>query len=81
MFTLIKNLCEINGTSGREDKVREYIIEKLGDIPYEVDGLGNLIVEVKGKNRAKNKVMVAAHMDEVGFIATYIWFTFYSIYN
>lgn len=72
MFTLIKNLCEINGTSGREDRVREYIIEKLGDIPYEVDGLGNLIVEVKGKNRAKNKVMVAAHMDEVGFIATYI---------
>lgn len=72
MFNLIKDLCEINGTSGREDKVREYIITKLGDTPYEVDALGNLIVHVKGKKRAKNKVMIAAHMDEVGFIATYI---------
>ncbi|MBR3766794.1 MAG: M42 family metallopeptidase [Clostridia bacterium] len=72
MFTLIKELCNINGTSGREDKVREYIISKLGENSYTVDNLGNLIVEVKGKNRAKNKVMVCAHMDEVGFIATYV---------
>ncbi len=72
MFTLLKELCEINGTSGREHKVREYIISKLGDIPYTVDALGNIIVELKGEERAKNKVMLAAHMDEVGFIATYI---------
>lgn len=72
MFTLLKELCEINGTSGREYKIREYIISKLGDIPYTVDALGNVIVELKGENRAKNKVMIAAHMDEVGFIATYI---------
>lgn len=72
MFTLLKELCEMNGTSGREDKVREYIISRLGDIPYTVDALGSIIVELKGKERAKNKVMLAAHMDEVGFIATYI---------
>ena len=72
MFTLLKELCELNGTSGREDKIREYIVSKLGDIPYTVDNLGNVIVELKGENAAKNKVMVAAHMDEVGFIATYI---------
>lgn len=72
MFTLLKELCVINGTSGREDRVREYIISKLGDIPYTVDALGSVIVELKGEERAKNKVMIAAHMDEVGFIATYV---------
>ena len=72
MFTLLKELCELNGTSGSEHKVREYIISKLGDIPYTVDNLGNVIVELQGEQRAKNKVMIAAHMDEVGFIATYI---------
>lgn len=72
MFSLLKELCLLNGTSGREDKVREFIISKLGDNPYTVDPLGSLIVEVKGKNRAKNKVMVSAHMDEVGFIATFV---------
>lgn len=72
MFTLLKELCELNGTSGREYKIREYIISRLGDIPYTVDNLGNVIVELKGKEKAKNKVMIAAHMDEVGFIATYV---------
>lgn len=72
MFTILKELCEINGTSGREHKVREYIISRLGDIPYTVDALGSVIVELKGEKSAKNKVMIAAHMDEVGFIATYI---------
>ncbi len=72
MFSLLKELCLINGTSGREEKVREFIISKLGDIPYTVDALGNLIVEVQGRKRAKNKIMVSAHMDEVGFIATYV---------
>ncbi len=72
MFTLLKELCELGGTSGREHKVREYIISKLGNIPYTVDNLGNVIVELQGEKRAKNKVMIAAHMDEVGFIATYV---------
>lgn len=72
MFSLLKELCLINGTSGREDKVREYIISRLGTVPYTVDALGNLIVEVNGRKRAKNKIMVSAHMDEVGFIATYV---------
>lgn len=72
MFTLIKELCEINGTSGREHKVREYVISKLGENPYTVDNLGNVIVNVKGKKRARKKVMIAAHMDEVGFIAAFV---------
>lgn len=73
MLEKLKSLCEINGTSGREEKVRAYIIEKIKDKgEYYVDPLGNLIVSVKGKRPSKNKVMLSAHMDEVGFIITYI---------
>ncbi len=71
LYTYIKELCGIGGISGDEGKVRDYIKEKLGG-RYEhfTDPLGNLIVTVKGKNPAKKKLMVCAHMDEVGMIVT-----------
>lgn len=70
---LLKNLCLINGTSGDEDKVREFIISEIKDhCEYSVDPLGNIIAYKKGKASAKNKVMVSAHMDEVGMIVTSI---------
>ena len=72
MKDLLRALCNIDGTSGREDKVREFIISRLHGAPYTVDALGSLIVEVKGRKPAKNRVMLCAHMDEVGVIATYI---------
>ncbi len=73
MLETIKKLSSLSGISGREDKVREYIISRLPETAeYSVDAMGNLIVFVKGKNKAKNKVMLAAHMDEVGMIVTYI---------
>ena len=72
MLDLLKELCTLDGTSGREGAVRDYIISHLDGAPYRVDAMGNLIVEVKGKQPAKNKVMVCAHMDEVGVIATFI---------
>lgn len=71
MLETVKTLCGLNGISGREDKVREYIISQIKDYcEYSVDALGNLIAFKKGKNRAKNKVMIDAHMDEVGLIIT-----------
>lgn len=71
MLELIKELCAIPGVSGREDAVREYIIGKIeGHAEYHVDALGNLIVFKKGKKPANHKVMLDAHMDEVGFIIT-----------
>lgn len=71
MLELIKELCAISGISGRENAVRDYIIEKIKDYAeYSIDPLGNLIVFKKGKNPAKNKVMLDAHMDEVGMIVT-----------
>lgn len=73
MYNILKELCLLNGTSGREEKIREYIIAKIGDkAEINVDPLGNVIALVKGRNRAKNKVMISAHMDEVGFIIRYI---------
>lgn len=73
MFDYLKELCLINGTSGREEKVREYILSKLIDrADVTIDPLGNVIAFVRGEKRAKNKVMISAHMDEVGFIVRYI---------
>ncbi len=63
----------LNGTSGDEKVVRDFIVSKLPeDCDYTVDALGNLIVNKKGETEAKNKVALFAHMDEVGFIVTYI---------
>ena len=68
---LLEKLCLINGTSGDEGKVREFIISQIeGHCNYTVDPLGNIIAYKKGKSAAKNKVMVSAHMDEVGMIVT-----------
>ncbi len=69
---LLEELCALSGPSGREEAVREYIIAKLGEIPYTVDALGNLTVRVKGKRRAKHTVALFAHMDEVGVMATFV---------
>lgn len=68
----LKELSEINGVSGNEDKVREFIIEKIKDKvdEYWVDRLGNLIAVKKGNGKAK--VVLDAHMDEVGFMITNI---------
>lgn len=71
--TYLKELCEIPAPSGREEGVREYLIEKIGNIAdCTVDKLGNLIVRKKGKTSTEKTVMLDAHMDEVGIIATYI---------
>lgn len=72
-LNLLKKLCLENGTSGDENAVRNTIINMLPeDCTYTVDSLGNLIVEKKGETEPANKVALFAHMDEVGFIVTYI---------
>ena len=70
---LVKELAAINGASGDEKRVRDKIISLLpSDSKYTVDNLGNLIVEKKGKAVPAKKLMVAAHMDEVGFMVNHI---------
>lgn len=73
MVELLKELCLLNGTSGDEKKVRDFICDRIsGKCEFEIDNLGNVIAFKKGKNRPKNKVLVSAHMDEVGMIVRYI---------
>ena len=70
---LIRTLSQAVGVSGNEEAVRDLILKQLPEgCETEVDPLGNLIVTKKGKNTPKNRVMLCAHMDEVGFIVTYI---------
>ena len=73
MLEQLENLCLLNGISGREKAVRDYIIDKVKDkVTYTVDPMGNLLCFKKGRKAPENKVMISAHMDEVGFIVTYI---------
>lgn len=66
---LLEKLCNLPGPSGFEGKVRDFIIEEVR--PYvdeiKVDKMGNVIVHKKGNGK---KVVLDAHMDEVGFIIT-----------
>ncbi|MFZ5988909.1 MAG: M42 family metallopeptidase [Bacillota bacterium] len=68
---LLKELTELNGVSGNENEVRAFIkkeAEKYAD-EIRVDTMGNLICFKKGKS-SQYKVMLSAHMDEVGFMVT-----------
>lgn len=69
---LLKSLCETPGTSGFEQRIRARVIQELQGIADEVrvDPMGNVVALKKGK--ARKKVMVAAHLDEIGFITTHI---------
>lgn len=68
---MLKDLCLLNGTSGDEVRVRDYIINEIKDYcTYEVDNLGSVIAYKKGKKKPNKTVCINAHMDEVGFIIT-----------
>ena len=71
-FTLLEKLCRAGGISGDEGEVRNIILEEIRPYADEMktDGLGNVIVFKKGKTKPKKKLMLSAHMDEVGFIVT-----------
>ncbi len=71
MLELLKNLCSIDGTSGDEGAVRNFVISKIdGFCDWKTDNLGNIIAFKKGKKEAPFKLMIDAHTDEVGLIIT-----------
>ncbi len=72
---LLRRLCEIDGPTGSEERVRERIARRLetGGFAPERDRCGNLILKIEGSGEGYDpenpvKVMLSAHMDEVGFI-------------
>lgn len=73
MLKTLEKLCNISATSGRETPVSDYIIKEIGAFAEcKKDKNGNLICFKKGKKSSARKIMIDAHMDEIGLIATYI---------
>ena len=71
LFELIQTLSSAHGPSGDEADIRNILSELASPMADEVawDTMGNLIVHRKGPG---SKVMLAAHMDSIGFIVTHI---------
>ena len=73
--SLLKQICEIPGAPGFEKPVRDLVISLVRPHVDEVriDNIGNVIALKKGvRNPDGKRVMLAAHMDEIGFIVSHI---------
>lgn len=73
-FQRIKELTELQGTSGFEHEVRAYMRDAMTPLVdrVEQDGLGGIFGIREHENADAPRIMVAAHMDEVGFMVTQI---------
>jgi tetrahedral aminopeptidase len=71
-FELLKTLTEAPGTAGDEDRVRSVILDAVTPLVDEVrtDAMGNLIALKRGRGDGSQRVMIAAHMDEIGLMVT-----------
>lgn len=71
-YRLLEQLCNACAVSGDEGAVRKIVKEQLEPHANDpvVDALGNVLVTRMGKGQNRLKVMVAAHMDEIGFMLT-----------
>jgi len=71
-IALLKKISETPGAPGFEQRIRAFVMEEVA--PYVddmyTDAMGNVITIKKGK--ADKKVMIAAHLDEIGFIVKHI---------
>lgn len=74
MKPLIRKLTEAFGPSGSESQVRELVRDEIRSLPdyVTVDPLGNLIAVVKKKSKSGKKVLLSAHMDEIGVVISHI---------
>ena len=73
MLEHLSALCALPGISGREGEIRAYIMEQLPqDCEAHCDALGNLLVHKHGRARPAHRLMLCAHMDEVGLIVNHI---------
>ena len=69
---LLKELTEARGVPGQEDNIRKIVFRELrGICDVSTDSMGNVICLKKGKAGGK-KLMLAAHMDEIGFVVKYV---------
>lgn len=69
---LLKEIAEVAGAPGHEQRIREIVIREVTPLVDEVtiDNMGNVYAIKKGKTN--KRVMIGAHMDEIGFMVTHI---------
>ena len=69
---LLRTICATPGVSGFERRIRQVILQEVRPLvdTISIDNMGNVIAIKKG--REPKRVMVAAHMDEIGFIVNHI---------
>lgn len=72
MKALIKKLVETASPSGFESAVREVIRNEIKPQKGNADALGNLIIRMGNKTRDGLRVMLAAHMDEIGVMVSHV---------
>ena len=78
---LLEKLCNANGVSGDEGEIRKIVLEQIQQhveehalhdrVKTHIDPLGNLLVTRNGLGEQRLRVMLAAHMDEVGMMLVY----------
>ncbi|MCG8483325.1 MAG: M20/M25/M40 family metallo-hydrolase [Clostridia bacterium] len=71
----LKEMSELNGASGFEHEISNYVIEELKRLNidnYFLDTMGNLYIKVEGTNADSPIVLLDAHMDEPSFMVKYI---------
>jgi endoglucanase len=86
-FDLLRRLCETPGVPGHESQLRAVIVEELTPLVDEVtiDALGNVVglrrsrvqggesdIELEQPSSGRRRVMLAAHMDEIGFLVKHV---------
>src|SRR5512143_196164 len=70
LLTNLKRLSNANGVSGDESAVRRIVIELIKDHvdDLRVDTMGNVLAVKRARRTARLRIMLDAHMDEVGFM-------------
>lgn len=74
MKDLIRRLVEVPGPSGFENQIREIVLSEIETLVDEVrvDNLGNLIARKGNQNPKGIRIMLAAHLDEIGIMVTHV---------
>lgn len=73
-FDLIKRVTELKGISGAEYEVRDFLSKELSKYTQDVrtDGLGSVFGVKQNKNTKAPRIMIAGHMDEIGFMVKHV---------
>ena len=74
VMELLKELCEASGAPGFEDRIRAIVRREMDPLVdrIETDGIGNLICIRDGSSDSVPRVMLAGHLDEIGFVVRHV---------